>query len=49
MKIISLTVVILWFVVAAGTLRKAITGEIFFAPCLGDLKKDTPTELQPRV
>jgi tellurite resistance protein TehA-like permease len=45
-KIISLTVVILWFVVAAGTLKKAITGEIFFAPCLGDLKKDTPTELQ---
>lgn len=48
-KIISLTVVILWFVVAAGTLKKAITGEIFFAPCLGDLKKNAPTELQPAV
>jgi hypothetical protein len=49
MKIISLTVVILWFVVAAGTVKKAITGEIFFAPCLGDLKKDTPIELQQAV
>jgi hypothetical protein len=49
MKIISLNVVILWFVVAVGTLKKAITGEIFYAPCLGDLKKNTPIELQPAV
>jgi tellurite resistance protein TehA-like permease len=49
MKIISLTVVILWFVVAVGTLKKAITGEIFFAPCLGDLKKDTPVANQQAV
>jgi tellurite resistance protein TehA-like permease len=49
MKIISLTVVILWFVVAVGTLKKAITGEIFYAPCLGDLKKNTPMELQTAV
>jgi tellurite resistance protein TehA-like permease len=49
MKIMSLTVVILWFVVAAGTLKRVITGEIFFAPCLGDLKKDTPIELQHAV
>ena len=25
----------MWFIVAAGTIQRAITGEIFFSPCLG--------------
>ena len=28
----------LWIIVASGTLRKALTGELFFAPCLEDLE-----------
>ena len=27
--------VILWLVVAAGTVMRSITGQMFFAPCLG--------------
>ncbi|RFU35370.1 hypothetical protein B7463_g950, partial [Scytalidium lignicola] len=37
--IFSVSVVILWIVVSAGTIRKAITGQIFFAPCLKDLSQ----------
>jgi len=32
--IFSLAVVLLWIVVTAGTLRGALSGELFFAPCL---------------
>ncbi|KAM0374197.1 hypothetical protein HYE67_006294 [Fusarium culmorum] len=37
--IISLAVVVLWVVVAARTLKLAITGEMFHAPCLKDLRE----------
>ena len=29
---------LLWIVVATGTIKKAVTGEIFFAPCLKDVE-----------
>jgi tellurite resistance protein TehA-like permease len=45
----SAAVILLWVVVALGTLRKALTGEIFFAPCLGDLRKDEPVEMRENV
>ena len=32
----SVSVTLLWIVVATGTFRKALAGEIFFAPCLKD-------------
>lgn len=35
--IFSLSVVALWIVVSVGTIHKAVTGEIFYAPCLKDL------------
>ena len=27
--------VLMWLVIAAGTVQRSITGEMFFAPCLG--------------
>ena len=36
----SVTVTLLWIVVASGTLWKAFTGEMFFAPCLKDLAEE---------
>ena len=36
--VFSILVTLLWIVVAVGTLRKALTGEIFFAPCLKDME-----------
>ncbi|UPK97261.1 hypothetical protein LCI18_008196 [Fusarium solani-melongenae] len=36
--IISLSVVLLWIVVATRTLKLVITGEMFHAPCLKDLR-----------
>lgn len=35
--VFSVAVVLLWIVVASGTLYKAWTGAMFFAPCLKDL------------
>ena len=35
--IFSVAVVLLWIVVASGTLYKAWTGAMFFAPCLKEL------------
>lgn len=35
----STVVVLLWIVVAAGTAKGAWSGELFYAPCLGKLKK----------
>lgn len=37
-EVLAFTVVVLWLVVAAGTVRKSWTGEMFYAPCLSDLK-----------
>ncbi|XRM43418.1 Plasma membrane sulfite pump involved in sulfite metabolism [Aspergillus tubingensis] len=37
-RILSLCVVVLWIVVSIGTLRGVVSGRLFFAPCLGDLK-----------
>ncbi len=31
-------VILLWIMVSIGTIRKAATGEIFYAPCLKDLE-----------
>ncbi|KAL6829716.1 voltage-dependent anion channel domain-containing protein [Trichoderma camerunense] len=44
--IISLTVVLLWILVSLRTLQLVITGEMFFAPCLKDLreKEEPPTD-----
>ncbi|KAK5112055.1 hypothetical protein LTR85_011636 [Meristemomyces frigidus] len=36
--IFSVAVALLWVVVSGGTLQWAWTGEIFFAPCLGDVE-----------
>ncbi|KAH9216690.1 C4-dicarboxylate transporter/malic acid transport protein-like protein [Leptodontidium sp. 2 PMI_412] len=36
--IFSVAVTLLWIMVAIGTIRRAWTGEIFFAPCLKDLE-----------
>lgn len=36
--IFSITVTLLWIVVAAGTLFKAYTGELFVAPCLKEVE-----------
>ncbi|TKA65472.1 hypothetical protein B0A55_09354 [Friedmanniomyces simplex] len=37
--IFSVSVVILWIVVALGTLQRAWTGEMFFSPCLKELEE----------
>jgi tellurite resistance protein TehA-like permease len=37
-QIISLCVVVLWMVVSIGTLKGVVSGKLFFAPCLADLK-----------
>ena len=38
--VLSVAEILLWIVVSCGTIWKAWTGEIFFAPCLGDLDGD---------
>lgn len=38
-QILSLLVVLLWSVVAARTLHMVVTGEMFFAPCLKDIRE----------
>lgn len=38
--IFSVAVILLWIVVAAGTAKGAYSGELFYAPCLKNLKKD---------
>ncbi|MCJ1383488.1 Plasma membrane sulfite pump involved in sulfite metabolism [Xylographa soralifera] len=37
-KILSVAVTLLWIMVASGTVKRALTGDIFFAPCLKDLE-----------
>ena len=37
--IFSVVVVILWMIVATETMRRALTGELFYAPCLKELEK----------
>ena len=37
--IFSISVTLLWIVVATGTVRRALTGELLFAPCLKDLEE----------
>jgi len=37
-QILSVSVTLLWIIVAFGTLRKLATGELLFAPCLRDLE-----------
>ena len=38
-QILSLSVVLLWVTVASRTLKMAVTGEMFQAPCLKDLRE----------
>ena len=38
-QILSLSVVLLWITVATRTMRMAITGDMFQAPCLKDLRE----------
>ena len=46
--IFAVCVIILWIVVAAGTVKGAISGELFYAPCLKNLKdKDKMPEKAP--
>ncbi|KIX07817.1 uncharacterized protein Z518_02471 [Rhinocladiella mackenziei CBS 650.93] len=47
--ILSVAVVLLWCVVAAGTAKGAWSGQLFYAPCLKNLKKEEmePQENQP--
>lgn len=35
LQVLTVICVILWIVVAAGTIRGAISGKMFYAPCLG--------------
>lgn len=37
-QILSLSVTLLWVIVACGTVKKLRTGEILFAPCLKDVE-----------
>ncbi|KAM4056753.1 voltage-dependent anion channel domain-containing protein [Hirsutella rhossiliensis] len=41
--VISLSVFLLWLMVASRTLHLALTGDIFFAPCLKDLRDKEQT------
>jgi len=36
--VFSVAVTLLWILVAAGTVRKLVTGQVLFAPCLKDLE-----------
>ena len=42
--IFSTCVVLLWIVVALGTIKGAISGELFYAPCLANLKRQQQQE-----
>jgi len=42
--IFSTCVVLLWIVVALGTIKGAISGELFYAPCLANLKRQQEQE-----
>ncbi|RMX79831.1 hypothetical protein D0869_08010 [Hortaea werneckii] len=41
--IFSVAVTLLWIVVSCGTLQRAWTGDMFFAPCLKDLEQQKGT------
>ncbi|KLJ06235.1 hypothetical protein EMPG_10345 [Blastomyces silverae] len=45
--ILTLCVLILWLIVSAGTIREVITGRVFFAPCLSDLR--VKRKKKPRI
>jgi tellurite resistance protein TehA-like permease len=38
--IFSISVFVLWLIVAIGTFRGAMTGKLFYAPCLRNLKEN---------
>lgn len=38
LQIFSVAVILLWIMVSVGTLKKALNGDIFVAPCLKDLE-----------
>jgi tellurite resistance protein TehA-like permease len=40
----SACVVLLWVVVAVGTVKGALSGELFYAPCLANLKREQREE-----
>ncbi|KAL4791362.1 voltage-dependent anion channel [Aspergillus venezuelensis] len=47
--IISLCVVVLWLVVSAGTLKGVVSGQMFQAPCLAELRAKAQAEAQEEV
>ena len=42
-KVTGVAVIILWFLVAIVTIRRAIAGDVFFAPCLQKVDKANVT------
>lgn len=42
--VFSAAVVLLWIVVTVGTVKGAISGELFYAPCLANLKRQQQEE-----
>jgi hypothetical protein len=38
LQILSIFVVILWIIVSIGTLKGVVSGKLFVAPCLADLR-----------
>jgi hypothetical protein len=45
-QVFSTAVTLLWIMVACGTIKRAYTGDMFFAPCLKDLEgKEAQAEL----
>jgi hypothetical protein len=48
MQIFAAAVCLLWVVVATGTLKGAISGKLFYAPCLQNLKPK-PVESQETI
>lgn len=45
-RFFSICVLVLWFVVTLGTLKKSLSGELSFAPCLQDIRKKEQEALQ---
>jgi tellurite resistance protein TehA-like permease len=46
--IFSLVVVLLWGVVAVGTLKRSVTGELFHAPCIATWEKEEAERIRAK-
>lgn len=47
-QIISLAVLLLWIMVASQTVKMAIKGDMFFAPCLKSLAQEPPNPAETK-